>query len=211
MNRRSYQQNCTLAFALDLMGDRWTWLIVRDLLAGPRKFSILCKNLEGIGTNLLSARLKDLTEAGVVERVDLPFPLSGKAWQLTEIGRELEGVVVQLARWGWRHLAGSYKETNHWSPLWNYVACQARFDPQQCPSLQVIGALNIGGYQHWLKVDAGTFSFGEGARDDADFTLTCDSDVFARLAFGNDQDGQGIENYVEGNIKKFADCMKCFS
>jgi DNA-binding HxlR family transcriptional regulator len=103
--RRSYSQHCGLARALDVVGERWTLLVVRDLLLGPRRYGDLLGSLEGITTNLLAKRLRELTAAGLLEKRKLSPPVSGEVYALTEAGRELEPVVMELARWGGRLLA----------------------------------------------------------------------------------------------------------
>jgi DNA-binding HxlR family transcriptional regulator len=97
---RSYAQLCGIATALDVIGDRWAPLIVRDLLLGPLRFGDLAEGLPGIGTNTLTARLKHLESAGVVERRLLPLPDRGTVYELTGYGRELEPILLALGRWG---------------------------------------------------------------------------------------------------------------
>src|SRR5207237_2378491 len=97
---RSYAQLCGIATALDVIGDRWAPLVVRDLLLGPLRFSDLADGLPGIGTNTLSARLKHLEAAGVVQRRLLPLPDKATIYELTELGRELEPILLALGRWG---------------------------------------------------------------------------------------------------------------
>ena len=97
---RSYAQLCGIATALDVIGDRWAPLIVRDLLLGPLRFGDLAEGLPGIGTNTLTARLKHLEAAGVVERRLLPLPDRGTVYELTGYGRELEPILLALGRWG---------------------------------------------------------------------------------------------------------------
>jgi DNA-binding HxlR family transcriptional regulator len=105
VGRRQYQQqDCGLAVALDLLGQRWTLLIVRELVLGPLRYTDLLSRLDGIGTNLLAARLRHLEEIGVVHRTDLPPPAASTVYQLTELGRELEPALVRLAQWGQRFL-----------------------------------------------------------------------------------------------------------
>ena len=87
MSKRSYNQYCAVARALDIVGERWTLLIVRELLTGPKRFKDLLEGLPGIGTNLLTGRLKDLEGYGVVHRVTLPPPAASKVYELTELGR----------------------------------------------------------------------------------------------------------------------------
>jgi DNA-binding HxlR family transcriptional regulator len=105
MNRRSYRQHCGLARALDVVGERWTLLIVRDLLLGPKRFGDLSRSLEGITTNLLSKRLREMTAAGLLEKCAQDGPSRGEAYALTESGRALESVVSEFGRWGGRLLA----------------------------------------------------------------------------------------------------------
>ncbi|MFI5101529.1 MAG: winged helix-turn-helix transcriptional regulator [Actinomycetes bacterium] len=97
---RSYDQLCGIATALDVVGDRWSALVVRDLLLGPLRFGDLADGLPGIGTNTLAARLRHLERAGVVRRRLLPLPERGTVYELTPYGRELEPVLMALGRWG---------------------------------------------------------------------------------------------------------------
>jgi DNA-binding HxlR family transcriptional regulator len=102
---RSYGQYCSMARALDVVGDRWALLIVRELLVqGPCRFTDLKNGLPGIATNLLSGRLKDLEEAGVVSRQDAPPPIATVLYSLTPSGRDLEPVLKALGAWGLRKM-----------------------------------------------------------------------------------------------------------
>ncbi|MCO5309204.1 MAG: helix-turn-helix transcriptional regulator [Austwickia sp.] len=100
MATRDYGQYCGLARALDLVGERWGLLIVRDLLCGPLRFGELQSGLVGIPSNVLTNRLKELEAGGVIERVLLAAPARGTAYALTEAGRSLEATLVALGRWG---------------------------------------------------------------------------------------------------------------
>ena len=102
MGKRSYHQFCGVARALDLVGERWTLLIARDLLLGPRRYSELLSGLPGITTNLLARRLKDMREDGLIEKVQLDHKVA--AYALTPLGLELEPVVLSLGRFGERWL-----------------------------------------------------------------------------------------------------------
>jgi DNA-binding HxlR family transcriptional regulator len=102
--KRSYGQHCTVARALDVVGERWTLLLVRELSTGPKRFKDLLGGLPGIGTNLLAGRLKALEGEGIVRRSTLPPPAGSNVYELTEPGRELEPVIVALSRWGARLL-----------------------------------------------------------------------------------------------------------
>src|ERR1700712_1066212 len=100
MARRSYGQICGLSHALEIVGERWALLIVRDLLVSPKRFTDLRQGLPRIPTNVLSARLKELEEAGVLHRRVLPRPANAVVYELTDFGRQLEDIVLALGRWG---------------------------------------------------------------------------------------------------------------
>jgi DNA-binding HxlR family transcriptional regulator len=98
--KRRYRERSGLAAALDVVGERWTLLIVRELLGAPRRYGELLEALAGIGTNLLVNRLRDLEAAGVVARVLAPSPQSAVVYELTERGRALKPTVDALQAWG---------------------------------------------------------------------------------------------------------------
>lgn len=103
--RRSYRQHCGVARALDVVGERWTLLILRDLLLGPRRYGELLEGLPGITTNLLAKRLREMARAGLLSKQPAQAPASGDVYVLTRAGRELEPVIMELGRWGGRLLA----------------------------------------------------------------------------------------------------------
>jgi len=103
MSKR-YDQYCPIAHALGAVGERWTLLVVRDLMAGPKRYTDLAASLPGIGTNILAARLKELEESGLVEKRRLPPPAASNVYELTAYGRDLRPVLHELARWGARSL-----------------------------------------------------------------------------------------------------------
>lgn len=105
VRRRSYDQFCAAARALDSVGDRWTLLIVRELLAGPRRYTDLHADLPGVSTDVLASRLKDMEQSGLAVRRRLPPPAAASVYELTEHGRGLLPVLSALARWGTPALA----------------------------------------------------------------------------------------------------------
>lgn len=122
---RSYGQYCSIARALDVIGDRWTLLILRELmLKGPCRFTDLKNGLPGVATNLLSARLKELEDAGIVARHDAPPPVATALYELTEHGLALEPVLQALGLWGLRFMDTDRPDDAfqaHWLayvPLW---------------------------------------------------------------------------------------------
>ena len=100
MTIRSYNQYCPIAHALDIVGDRWTLLIVRNLALGPKRFTDLAAGLPGIGTNILTARLKELENQTIVQRRTLPPPAASTVYQLTALGLDLADTIIALSRWG---------------------------------------------------------------------------------------------------------------
>ncbi|GGS39233.1 winged helix-turn-helix transcriptional regulator [Streptomyces violaceus] len=118
--RRSYDQYCSAARALDLVGDRWTLLIVRELLAGPRRYTDLHADLPGVSTDVLASRLRDMERDGLATRRRLPPPGAASVYELTDRGRELLPVLQALGEWGQAEL-GERRPTDavraHWFAL----------------------------------------------------------------------------------------------
>lgn len=100
MSGRSYHDACGVASALDVVGERWALLVVRELLLGPRRFADLQSDLAGISPNVLTHRLSGLAEAGVVHRVELTHPVRARLYELTDLGHGLRPVLIELGRWG---------------------------------------------------------------------------------------------------------------
>ncbi|WP_406221298.1 winged helix-turn-helix transcriptional regulator [Streptomyces canus] len=118
--RRSYDQYCSAARALDVVGDRWTLLIVRELLSGPRRYTDLHADLPGVSTDVLASRLKDMERDGLTTRRRLPPPGAAFVYELTARGRELLPVLQALGTWGGPEL-GARRPTDavraHWFAL----------------------------------------------------------------------------------------------
>ncbi len=115
---RSYGQFCAAARALDIVGDRWSLLIVRELLLRDCRFTDLRGGLPGVATNLLTERLRQLEGAGVLERIDAPPPVASTLYRLTERGRDLEPVLLALTRWGMPEMlrgANGDAARGHWA------------------------------------------------------------------------------------------------
>ncbi len=104
MSNLHYPQFCALARAAEIIGERWTLLIIRELLLGPKRFGDLLDHLDGMSPTLLTARLTTLIECNVVRRAVLPRPANAQVYELTEIGREIQPAIRELIRWGGRFL-----------------------------------------------------------------------------------------------------------
>ena len=114
---RSYNQWCSLAKALDVIGERWSLLVVRELLDGPKRYTDLREGIPGISTDVLAARLKDLEDDGIVERRTLPPPAASKVYELTEMGLGLGPAMAALPKWG-SQLLGPKSDDEEFRPHW---------------------------------------------------------------------------------------------
>ncbi|WP_369205330.1 winged helix-turn-helix transcriptional regulator [Streptomyces sp. PU-14G] len=185
--RRSYDQFCALARALDSIGDRWTLLIVRELLAGPRRYTDLHADLPGVSTDMLAARLKHMEAEGLAERRRQPKPASGYVYELTERGRTLLPALTALAAWGAPAL-GKPRPTDavraHW---W---ALPLRDAVRRAVGQEAVGTVDIvlpEGVFH-LRLDAAPEGpvYAEGAAPEgAGARLELDADACAALADGS--------------------------
>jgi DNA-binding HxlR family transcriptional regulator len=122
---KRYGQYCPVAHALDQIGDRWELLLVRELMLGQRRYTDLAEALPGIGSNILSSRLRDLERAGVVRKKKLPPPWAVTVYELTEHGRALEPVLRSLAQWGATTLGAPDS-----GDCWSMYAVHVRFRPE---------------------------------------------------------------------------------
>src|SRR4051795_11329142 len=179
--RRNYGQGCGTAHALDLVGDRWALLVVRELVFGPKRFTDLRGGLPGIGPNVLSQRLKELEEAGVVRRRVLPPPAGSTVYELTEWGAELEEVVVKLGRWGAR--SPDMPRGAETQPEWLVLGLRAIYDPDGEP-VPTVYELRLDEQVFWARTDSGSLRVGRGHATEPDAVLTADVEAIAKLARG---------------------------
>src|SRR5436190_19364830 len=121
MPEHRYQQYCALARALDVAGDRWTLLIVRELTPGPRRFTDLLDGLPGVSRNLLTERVRALEREGIIARQELPPPAARQVYALTDDGRDLAVAMTPLIAWGARHI-GDRKPGESFRARWPAVA-----------------------------------------------------------------------------------------
>jgi DNA-binding HxlR family transcriptional regulator len=168
---RSYGQYCSIARGLDLVGDRWTLLIVRELLLrGPSRFTDLKNGLPGVATNLLSVRLKELEEAGLVSREEAPPPVATALYSLTESGAALQPVLKALARWGLRFMADERPgdafraQWLAYAPVW--FAADA--DPEAPPA---VIQLSADGQDAVVELAGGEVHARVGRAEDPDLVL----------------------------------------
>jgi DNA-binding HxlR family transcriptional regulator len=191
--RREYDQSCSLACALDRIGERWSLLIVRELSLGPLRFSDLVRNVGGAPTDVLTKRLRDLEGHGIVDRRELAPPASGVVYELTEVGRGLERPMLELGRWG-MHFE-RVDDVAHLAPTSLANAFRVILRPPADAALTV--GLCSGGQAYGLRVEDGWIAASRGEADDPDVTLSGEPrDVLAALVAGESGEA-GVE--IEGD------------
>ena len=181
---RGYGQYCGLARALDLVGGRWSLLIVRDLLTGPKRFSELEQGLPGIATNVLSSRLRELEEAGLVRRSLLAPASSSVVYGLTSYGLELEGPVVHLGLWGSKSL-GKPEKDDFFSPSALAIALRGAFRPDKAKGDDLAVEIRFGGRPVHVSVSNGQVSFPSEPPSEAHVVLETAPEMFAELLAGS--------------------------
>ena len=190
--KRSYDQYCTVARALDVVGERWTLLLVRELLTGPKRFKELLEGLPGIGTNLLTSRLKALEGEGLVRRGTLPPPAGSNVYELTEMGRSLEPVIVALSRWGARFL-DTPREGDDLRPGWAAVAMRSAVGSGAASSPPEVYEFHIDGEVFHLRVGDGEVESRQGAAPNPDLVVEGETGTFLAVASGRLRPEEALE------------------
>lgn len=183
---RTYGQLCGLALSMDLLGERWTLLIIRELLRGPKRFRDLLDGLDGIGTNLLSARLKSLEEAGVIESVTLPPPASVPAYDLAARGRSLQPILEDLALWGFE-LVMEESEGDELlvKAAWAAMTMRVVMDRSTPAAPEGIYEFAVGDERFWLRVSGDGSVLRDGPPPfEADAEVEFDTEEFFAVATG---------------------------
>lgn len=168
---RSYDDPCGVARALDVVGERWALLVVRELLLGPKRFTDLVAGLPGVSQNVLSQRLRELEVAGIVRRARLGPPAGSRVYALTDRGQELEPVVVALARWGSRAPLTSTTELSADALV---LALRTTFAPDLAGDLDARYGLRLGDDGFRAEVSGGRFTVERGTADRPDAVLETD-------------------------------------
>jgi len=181
--KRSYNQYCGLAAALDVLGERWTLLLLRDLLLGPKRFKDLLDGLPGIGTGLLSHRLKELETAGVITKATLPPPAGSTVYQLTSDGESLRPVLLGLTRWGMTRLGEP--SANHYIDAEALaLAVAARFNPAAADDADGRYQLTIDGRPFRLDITDDHIDVRVGPTDRPRVSITADTGTLIALTNG---------------------------
>ena len=180
---RQYEDPCGIARALDVIGDRWALLVVRELIFGPKRFAQLRAGLHTVSPNVLSQRLRDLEAAGVIRRSMLAPPASVGVYELTDRGRALEPVLLALGRWGSHEPIATSRELTTDAFL---VALKTAFDATEAPAGDAICELVIDGEPVTLTFSRGSLEIARGRYGNAAVSLRADTATMRAIAFGRE-------------------------
>jgi len=175
---RSYGDPCGIARALDIIGERWALLIVRELMFGPKRFTDLRRGLMGASPNVLSQRLKELEDGGVVRRQEAGAP----SYELTDFGRELHPLLVQLGRWGAR---SATRPTGALSVDALLVALEATFTASEAADLCAGYELRLDQARFSVQVEGGSITIARGPARKPDAVIATDPATLRALVFGD--------------------------
>jgi DNA-binding HxlR family transcriptional regulator len=209
VSRRTYDQYCAVARALDVVGERWTLLLVRELLTGPKRFKDLLEGLSGIGTTLLTARLKDLEEKGILRRTTLPPPAGSKVYELTDLGHSLEPVVMALSRWGLK-LLDAPRPAEETRPGWAMVALQSSLELAAVHRRKEAYEFRVDGELFHVQLEGDEAEVRQGSAADPDLIISGDTETFLSVAAGRLTLAEAIEAgaiATEGNRDSLARCL----
>jgi DNA-binding HxlR family transcriptional regulator len=178
---RSYGDPCGIARALDLVGDRWTLLVVRELIFGPKRFVQVRAGLAGVSPNVLSQRLRELEDAGLVRRAMLEPPASVTVYELTERGRALEPVLLELGRWGSQEPVSAPRELSVSALL---VALKTVFDP--AATISATYGIQVDGQRYRATVSGRSIDIVSGRAESPEVSIETDVATLRAVAFGRE-------------------------
>jgi DNA-binding HxlR family transcriptional regulator len=189
--KRSYGEACRFAYALDVVGERWALLVVRELLLGPKRFTDLRIGLPHASSNILSERLRDLERSGVIQRRKLPPPAASTVYELTEWGRELEPIVTKLGAWGARSPVPP--ESQEIGPDSIVLALRSLFDHEAAGEIDATYELRFGEQRFRIEVASGELDLGRGAAEDPIARIAfADAPTFAAVLAGQLSLGEAL-------------------
>jgi DNA-binding HxlR family transcriptional regulator len=177
--KRNYGDSCGIARALDLVGERWTLLVIRELVLGPKRFTDLRAGLPGLSADVLSQRLRELEAAGVVGRRTLSPPASARVYELTDWGRELEPALHALGRWGSQTALPA--EPPPLSADAAVVALQTMFDPASAGEIDAAYELRLGDRPFTIRIGNRRLRARQGTDGGAVATIATDTGTLASV------------------------------
>ena len=182
VSRRRYEDACGAAHALDLVGERWALLVIRELMMGPKRFGDIKAGLPGISANVLTQRLEGLEAAGVLVRRRLPPPASAQVYELTPWGYEAEPIFQTLGRWAAR--SPSHDPSLPLSAVSLMLSFRTMFDPDRAEGLEAKVGLRIGAESFVVNIDGDVLTAGRGDATCTDVVLTGPAPVIAAAVYG---------------------------
>lgn len=193
--KRGYQDACGLAHALELIGERWALLVMRELMFGPRRFSELKADLPAISANVLTQRLAELEERGLVRRTRLPPPASVQVYEATEWGLEAAPVLRELGRWAVRSLChDTSRPVSHVSIM---MSMQTMFDAKRAGEFAARAGFRFGENTYVADIRDSRMDVSRGVLDRCDFVITAEPEELASVLYG----GAPLDSVaVEGDI-----------
>ena len=180
--KRSYDDACGTAHALELIGERWSLLVLRELMLGPRRFSELRTDLPGISANVLTQRLAELEERGLVRRTRLPPPASVQVYEATDWGLEAEPIVQALGRWAAR--SPRHDPTLPLSGVSILLSFRTMFDPAKAQGLTARVGFVFGDMSYVVTIADGSLSVARGSADNCDALFRGDPTTLAAVVYG---------------------------
>jgi DNA-binding HxlR family transcriptional regulator len=180
---RTYGDGCAIAHGLDLVGERWALLVVRELLLGPKRYTDLRSGLPKASPNVLSQRLGELERAGVIRRRKLPPPAGARVYELTDWGRELEQPLISLGHWAARSPSGLPIDASIGADSM-ILALRSRFDPGAAPGLCARYELRLGEDRFQIEIVDDEIRVARGGVDHATVTVDTDPDTLAAVLWG---------------------------
>ena len=189
---RTYDDGCAAAHALDLVGERWALLVVRELLLGPKRFTDLRAGLPHASPNVLSQRLRELEGAGIVRRRKLPPPAASRVYELTDWGLDLEPVIVRLGRWGARSPSKPRDAELGVDSL--ILSFRTMFDPRAAEGLSASYELRFGEDRFRAVVTGDSFEVVRGAADRPDAIIEAAPSTMTALVYGDRQFDEALRS-----------------
>ena len=212
MSKRSYNQYCAIAHALDIIGERWTLLVVREMIMGPRRFTDLMLGLPGIGTNLMASRLKQLEASGIVFRQTLHPPAASSVYALTDLGYGLEPVIANLHRWGSRTQPPPGPDTQ-FRATWSALAMKLSFDPEAALDLNETYEFRVDDEVFHAEVRDGALKSVRAPAQSPDVVISTDGATFASIVMGRATFRDAVDSgaaTVDGDCEALRRCAAVF-
>jgi len=205
--KKPYDDGCATAHALEIIGERWALLIVRELIPGPKRFSDLKAALPGISTNILTVRLSELEASHLLVRRKLPPPAASQVYELTEWGADLEPLIKELGRWAAR--SPNLAPGKPMSAASVMLSFRTMFSPERAGDTRMTLLLILDGLPHRANVEAGELEIEPGQIEGPDVTVDGDPNLLAGLVYG----GASLDEAIAAGLQVSGDqrALQAFS